>query len=138
MTASIQRASGTRSPSDVLLRALWNKRRTPAHDLDDYAKGVTLKVTCLMRTPEGGPKGTPIGGSIFLRQGDQVTWRPHVERGGPTFPAPLVVTSPAQSGFGPYAGFELSTAAGSVTAYIPKADVPLVKHAMEATGSWKA
>jgi hypothetical protein len=44
----------------------------------------------------------------------------------------------SQNTFGQYAAFELSTAAGSVTAYLPKADVPLVKHVMEAQRSWKA
>lgn len=51
-----QRASGMRSPLGVLLRALWIKRRTTAHDLDEYAKGATLKVTRLIRTPDAGPK----------------------------------------------------------------------------------
>jgi hypothetical protein len=123
---------------DVLLRALWIKRRTTAHDLDDYVKGVTLKVTCLIRTPDAGPKSIPAVGSLLLRQGDQVSWRPSVERGGFSAPAPLTVASAADSTFGQYAGFKLSTAAGTVTAFIPKADVALVKHVMEAQGSWKA
>ena len=123
---------------DVLLRALRIKRRTTAHDLDDYAKGVTLRVTCLIRTADAAPKSIRTGGSLLLKQGDQVSWRPSVEHGPFSVPGPLTVTSTADSAFGQYAGFKLGTAAGPVTAFIPKADVPLVKHVLEAQGSWKA
>jgi hypothetical protein len=49
-----------------------------------------------------------------------------------------MVTAPAQRRLGQYAGYELSTGAGPLTAYIPRADVPLVKQVMETEGSWKA
>ena len=138
MTSSVRRASGTRSPSDVLMRAIGVNRRTSADDLEDYRKGVALKVTCLIRTAGADQQGVPINGSLYLRQGEEIAWHPNNDNVGRGFPGPLRVTGRSESRFGPYAAFELSTGSGPVTAFIPKADVPLVKGIMRARSSWDA
>jgi hypothetical protein len=136
MTSDTRRASGTRSPADVLLRAIGLRRRTPANDLNDLASGVTFKVTCLIRTSDAGPKSLPINGSIYLSEQSEPEWRPYNERGGHSFPGPLRVTGPSESRRAQFAAFQLSTAVGIVTAFIPKSDVPLVKQVMQANGAW--
>jgi hypothetical protein len=98
MTSIVRRASGTRSPVDVLLRATWIRRRTTADDVRDYEDGVTLKVTCLLRKADAGAKGVPINGSLFMKKGDKVAWRPFADGAGLVAPGPLTVTAPAQRG----------------------------------------
>jgi hypothetical protein len=64
---------------DVLLRAIWIRRRTTADDLRDYDAGVTLKVSCLVRRPDADAKSIPVNGSLYLKQGDKVVWRANAE-----------------------------------------------------------
>lgn len=136
MTQSVQRASGTKSPADVLLGALGLRRRTQANDLDAVGEGVTLKVTCLIRPSDAKPKSIPINGSLLLRQGAEPVWQPYSKRGGHSLPGPLRVTGPSSGRFGSYAAFELNTAAGPVTAFVPKPDVPVLRELMRAAGLW--
>lgn len=137
MNSNIQRASGTRSATDVLLRALLIKRRTLTDDLNDFALGITLKVTCLYRPQGATAKSLPIPGALYLTQNQPVEWYPYKQGSSHELPTPLTITAPAEKGYGQYAGFHLNTASGPVTAYIPKADIELVKHVMKLTGSWK-
>ncbi|MFG2947334.1 hypothetical protein [Streptomyces adustus] len=133
MTSNVRRAAGTQTFSDVLLRWLWIKRPTPAGDLDLFANGVTLKVTCFLR-PLGQTGPISRLGTLHLTHGKPVIWQGRGQE--LTLLPPLALTASAvKTGHWKLTALDLTSPSGSFTLKMPKLDVTLVRHAFDAQAS---
>ena len=133
MASNIRRAAGTQTFVDVL--KIWSgiKRPNPAQDLEDFAAGMTLEVSCFSR-PVEEPAARSHLGALSLTRGRPVTWR---RRGkdAVTLRAPLTLQDCAGKANAPQlSAFDLVTASGSFSVQIPALDVELVKHALATQG----
>jgi hypothetical protein len=129
MASNIRRAAGTQTFFDVL--KIWSgiKRRNPAQDLDDFAAGVTLEVSCFSR-PLGDTAARSQLGTLYLTQGKPVTWQ-RSGREAVTLRPPLTLAdSGDKARQSTLAAFNLLSASGSFSVQIPKLDIELVKHAL--------
>ena len=134
MASNARRAAGTQTFSDVLKIWFGNKRPNPAQDLEDFAAGVTLMVSCLCR-PLEEPAARFKLGTLYLTDGKPVTWqRPRKQV--VTLCPPLTLTDSVENARQPQlTAFNLVSASGSHSVQIPTLDVELVKHALAAQGS---
>jgi hypothetical protein len=103
-------------------------------DLEDFAAGTTLKVTCLCRSlPEANTR-VVARGHLYLKRGRPVTWQP--ARTGLTIQGPLKLSpSDAKTDHCKLTAFHMYTGSGPFIAIIPKTDVQMVKYALETEGS---
>ncbi len=129
MTSDRRRAAGTQTFTDVL--KIWSGLKQPsvAADINDFAAGTTLEVSCFLR-PLEEPKARSQLGVLRLTRGEPVTW---LRRGKDaiTFQPPLTVEDSTEKAKGPkFGAFTLITASGSFSAQIPLLDAELVGHAL--------
>ncbi|MDT5283299.1 MAG: hypothetical protein QOJ56_5012 [Mycobacterium sp.] len=132
MATNARRAAGTQTFFDVL--KIWSgiKRPNPAQDLDDFAAGRTLEVSCFSRQL-GEPGARSRLGTLCLTQGKPVTWRRWRGKDAVILRPPLTLADSAEEAGRPQlTAFDLVTASGSFSVQIPKLDVDLVKHALAA------
>lgn len=127
MASNVRRAAGTQTFVDVLKVWSGNKRPSPAKDLEDFAAGMTLEVSCFSR-PLGETARSHLG-TLSLTRGEPVTWRRR--RQDPvTLRGPLTLKDSAERPKAPQlTAFDLVTASGSLSVQIPTLDVELVEHA---------
>ena len=131
MTSNSRRAAGTQTFVDVLKVWAGVKRPSPAQDLEDFAAGMTLEVSCFSR-PLGEPAARSHLGTLSLTRGKPVTWRRRGED-AVTLRGPLTLKEPAEKAKAPrLTAFNLVTASGSFSVQIPSLDVELVEHAFAA------
>ena len=134
MATNVHRAAGTQTFFDVL--KIWSgiKRPNPAQDLDDFAAGRTLEVSCFSRQL-GEPGARSQLGTLCLTKGKPVTWRRRGKEAVIRRP-PMTLADSAEKARQPQlTAFDLVTASGSFSVQIPKLDVDLVKHALAAQSS---
>jgi len=131
MATNARRAAGTQTFFDVL--KIWSglKRPNPAQDLEDFAAGRTLEVSCVSRQL-GEPGARSQLGTLCLTQGRPVTWRRR-GREAVILRPPLTLADSAEKARQPQlTAFDLVTGSGSFSVQIPNLDVDLVKHALAA------
>ena len=134
MPSNLRRAAGTQTTGDVLLSWLGIKRVSSMQDLEDFTAGTTLKVTCVCRALQGATTQIVAPSHLYLTRGKPVTWQP--SRTGITIQAPLKLSlSDEKAGHWKLTAFRMDTASGPFIAIIPKADVEMVKYALESEGS---
>ncbi len=134
MAPNIRRAAGTQTFFDVL--KVWSgiKRPNPSQDLDDFAAGMTLVVSCFLRPLGDTAARSPLG-MLHLTQGQPVTWQ-RSRREPVALRPPLTLADSDEKANQPtLAAFNLVTASGSFGVQIPKLDVGLVRHALTAQSS---
>ena len=134
MASNTRRAAGTQTFTDVL--KVWSgvKKPNPALDLEDFAGGVTLQVSCFLRPLEETAARHRLG-MLHLTQGQPVTWQRSKKEAVALRP-PLTLTDSDEKANQPtLAAFNLVTASESFSVQIPTLDVGLVKHALAAQAS---
>ena len=133
MASNVRRAAGTQTFVDVLKVWSGKKRPSPAQDLEDFAAGMTLEVSCFSRSLEE-PAARSHLGTLSLTRGRPVTWRRR-GKGAVTLRAPVSLRDSAGKANAPQLmAFDLVTASGSFSVQIPALDVELVKHALAPPG----
>ena len=134
MAPNIRRAAGTQTFFDVL--KVWSgiKRPNPEQDLEDFAAGVTLVVSCFLRPLADTAARSPLG-MLHLTQGQPVTWQRSRKEPVALRP-PLTLADAGEKANQPtLAALTLVSASGSFSVQIPKLDLELVKHALAAQAS---
>ncbi len=131
MASNSRRAAGTQTFSDVL--KVWSgiKRPNPAQDLDDFAAGVTLEVSCFLRPLEDASARSRLG-MLQLTQGQPVRWQRSRKEPVALRPPLTLNDSDEKANQPTLAAFNLVTASDSYSVQIPTLDLELVKHALAA------